>query len=117
MTKPESVTVGTVVERLGLGVAACAERGEAEVTGAIVGDLLSYVMANGRAGNLWITIQTHPNIVAVAALAQLSGIILAGGLEPGEDTVARAEEEGLPLLTAAETTYALAGRLYELGVR
>ena len=74
-------------------------------------------MAHGREGQVWITIQTHPNIVAVAALAGLAAIVLAHGVRPEEDTVVRAEEEGMPLLLSAESAYVLAGKLYELGVR
>ena len=47
----------------------------------------------------------------------LSAVLIAGGFEPEEETVARAEEEGIVLLTSAETAHVLAGKLYELGVR
>lgn len=117
MTSAARVTVEQVVERLGLTVQVAGDRPDAPVTGGIVGDLLSYVMANGKQGNLWITIQTHPNIVAVAALGGLAGIVIAGGFQPDEDTVARAEDEGMALLTCEESSFAVAGRLYELGVR
>ena len=117
MNESTLVSLAKVVESLGLSVAACGEDLEKAVTGAQVCDLLSHVMAHGKSGQVWITIQTHPNIVAVGALARLAGIILADGLEPGEDTIMRAEEEGLPLLTSSATAYTLAGQLYNLGVR
>ena len=111
------VTVAQAVEALGLGVAAGRERLEQAITGAQVSDLLSYVMARGKAGQLWITIQTHPNIIAVASLHELAAVLIAGGFEPEEETVARAEEENIVLLTSADSAHALAGKLYELGVR
>ena len=117
MTESRAVTVARAVEALGLSVRAGDGWLDRVITGAQVGDLLSYVMAQGKAGQLWITIQTHPNIVAVAALAGLSGVAIAAGFEPEEETVARAEEENIPLLTSGESAFALAGRLYELGVR
>jgi len=110
------VTVGRAVEALGL-TAAVSARSDGEISGAQVSDLLSYVMAEGRRGQVWITIQTHPNIVAVAGLAGMHAIIVAGGFEPEPETVARAEEEEIGLFTSPETAYTLAGRLYELGVR
>ncbi|NLO74845.1 MAG: serine kinase [candidate division WS1 bacterium] len=113
----ERITVAHAVQVLGLGVAAGEDVLETEVTGAQVSDLLSHVMAQGKAGQLWITIQTHPNIVAVAALHGLSAVLIAGGFAPEEETIARAEEEGIALLTSSEGAYALAGQLYELGVR
>jgi predicted transcriptional regulator len=111
------VTVSQAVTALGLGVAAGEDRLETAITGAQVSDLLSYVMAAGRDGQLWITVQTHPNIIAVGALHGLAAIVIAGGFDPDDETVARAEEEDLPLLTSPDTAYALAGKLYELGVR
>jgi len=112
-----SVTVGEMIERLGLHAAAGAEDVAGEVSGAQVCDLLSHVMAQGRAGQVWITIQTHANIIAVAALAKLAAVIVAGGFAPEEETVMRAEEEGVPLLLSGEKAYTLAGQLWEMGVR
>jgi hypothetical protein len=117
MASDAPLTVAQVVERLGLEVCAAEEGLAAEVTGAVVSDLLSYVMAHGRRGFVWVTIQTHANIVAVAALGGLAAIVLADGSEPGEDTAVRAEEEGILLLRAADASYAVAGKLWELGVR
>lgn len=117
MAEAGQVTVERAAEALGLRVSAGGEGLGAHVSGAIVSDLLSYVMAKGKAGDLWITIQTHPNLVAVAALAGLAGIVVAGGFEPSEETLARADDEKLPLLVSPEPIYTLAGKLYELGVR
>ncbi len=87
-----------------------------EVTGGYSGDLLSDVIANAGKGALWLTVQSHPNIVAVAVLRELSGIILTNGRQPDEVTKAKADEEGVPLLLSPLTSYQLAGKLYELGV-
>lgn len=87
------------------------------VCGAQVCDLLSHVMARGREGQVWITIQTHPNVVAVAALARLAAVILAHDMQPEEETIMRAEDEGIPLLLTAAGAYTVAGKLYELGIR
>lgn len=110
------ITVADVARELTAQVTG-GEALDAEVTGAQVCDLLSHVMARGREGQVWITIQTHPNIVAVAALARLSAIVLAHGMQPEEETVMRAEDEAIPLLLSEEAAYTLAGRLYQLGVR
>jgi predicted transcriptional regulator len=112
----QPVTVGRAVEALGLSARVSANLG-VEVEGAQVSDLLSYVMAEGKRGQAWITVQTHPNIVAVAALAGMCAIIVAGGFEPEPETIARAEEEGIGLLLSGETAYSVAGKLYALGVR
>ncbi len=87
-----------------------------EVTGGYCGDLLSDVMANSTQGSLWITIQSHNNIVAVAVLRELAGIILANGRLPDDNTKAKADKEGVPILSSTLSPYHLAGRLYGLGI-
>ena len=105
------------VQRLLQLKSATGEKGmDREVSGGYCGDLLSDVMANAMNGALWITIQSHQNIVAVAVLRELSAIILVNGRVPDEDTKAKAEEEGIPILLSPSSSYELAGRLYELGV-
>ncbi len=109
--------LGDVARVLEAEVLTCSESLDRPVKGAIVSDLLSYVMAAAREGHVWITIQTHANIVAVGALGRVAGIVVAAGFVPDEDAVEHARDEGIPLLTSRETSFALAGRLYELGVR
>ena len=90
---------------------------EREVTGGYVSDLLSVVMARAKAGQLWITLQGHQNIVAVAVLLELAGVIVAGGIEPDQETREKAEEEGINLFTTSLPVVEVAGRLYRLGAR
>lgn len=82
------------------------------VTGAYCSDLLSDVMANAKKGDLWITLQTHQNIVAVASLAELAGIVITRGAAPDPDTVAKAEKENIPILTSPLPSFEVAGKLY-----
>jgi predicted transcriptional regulator len=112
----ESVPLATVVAALDAKVIGGDELA-GEVAGAQVCDLLSHVMARGREGQVWVTIQTHPNIVAVAALARLAAVVLAHDMQPEEETVMRAEDEGMPLLLTSDSAYTVAGKLYELGIR
>jgi len=85
-----------------------------EVTGGYVGDLLSDVMANSKEGDIWITRQVHQNIVAVASLKDLAGIILIQGCEPAPDTAAKAEAEGIPILVTDLPAFEIVGRIYAL---
>jgi len=110
------VTVADIVKNFGLQTRAGRERLLEEVTGGYASDLLSDVIAHSRKGNIWITIQTHPNIVAVATMKELAGIILAGGREPDADTIQKAEEEEIPILISPLFTFELAGKLYQMGI-
>jgi serine kinase of HPr protein (carbohydrate metabolism regulator) len=103
-----------IVERLQLQVLAGPDQLEKEITGGYTSDLLSDVMANSKAGNLWITLQTHQNIIAVAKLKDLAGIIIINDRKPDEDTLQKAKEEALPLLCTGETAYRITGKLYNL---
>ena len=105
-----------VVTELGLSVISGAEHLDREVTGCYVSDLLSDVMGNAGEGQIWVTLQLHVNIVAVAALRDLAGIILVNSRMPLEETLSKAVEEGLPLLSSSLSTYEIAGRCYSLGL-
>jgi predicted transcriptional regulator len=110
------MTVSDIVKIFELKMRTGKDRLHEAVTGGYAGDLLSDVIAHSRKGNIWITIQTHPNIVAVATMKELSGIILTGGREPDGDTVQKAEEEGIPLMVSPLLTFELVGRLYQKGI-
>lgn len=86
------------------------------VSGGYVSDLLSHVMGQAKAGQIWITMQGHQNIVAVASLMGLAAVIVAGGIEPEEQTVTKAAEQEVILCKTALSTYEVAGRLYKLGI-
>ena len=85
-----------------------------EVRGGYVGDLLSDVMANSHKGDLLITRQIHQNIVAVASLNELAGIVLVQGAEPAAATLEKAAREKIPLLVADLPAFEVAGRIYQM---
>jgi serine kinase of HPr protein (carbohydrate metabolism regulator) len=103
-----------IIEQLKLRILTGQENLEAEVTGGYTSDLLSDVIANSKQGNLWITLQTHQNIIAVAKLKDLSGIIIVNNREPDEDTLQKAKEENVPLLGSEEMAFEVSGKLYGL---
>lgn len=86
------------------------------VQGACVCDLLSWVMARGEEGMAWITVHTNLNVLAVASLHDFSCVLFPEGIAPGEEIIAKAQEEDIPLLSYSGTAYALCCRLCEMGV-
>lgn len=106
-----------IARHLNLDVLAASDKLAVEVTGGCACDLLSYVMANAREGQLWLTIQGHPHIIAVASLVELAGIVVVAGATVEPTTIEKADAEGVPLFTTSLSTYAATGRLWELGVR
>lgn len=105
-----------VVSRFSLELVAGAKGLDREVQEAYCGDLLSDVMANAQKGALWMTIQGHQNIVAVAVLRELAGIVLVNGHNPDPETREKADQEHIPLLTTSLSAYHLSGRLYQSGI-
>lgn len=110
------MTPREIAENLNMQVLSPGAFMDNEVSSGICSDLLSWVMAHGKKDGMWITIQTHINIIAVASLLELSCIIISGGAQADPKTIDKAREEGITLLASGLTSYELAGRLYALGV-
>jgi len=108
------VKLNEVIERLGLAVCTHPEKGDVDVTGGYAGDLLSDVIANSQAGNVWVTIQVHPNIAAVAVLKDLAAVVLANGRQPQDDTMQKAQQQGVTLATSRLPAFELIGKLHDM---
>jgi hypothetical protein len=105
-----------ICRELSLEVRTAAGKLGRRVTGGYASDLLSCVMAGAQEDNLWVTLQGHPNIVAVASLLNLAGVVIAEGIAPDEATLSKAEEEGIPIMTTPLATFSVVGKLFELGI-
>lgn len=84
-----------------------------ECRGFYVSDLLSDVMGHAGEGQVWLTIQTHSNVVAVALLLNLAAVLFTAGAEPDAATIEKARTEGVVLLATPLPTFEAAGRLYQ----
>lgn len=80
-------------------------------------DLLSCVMAGAKQGCLWVTLQAHLNIVAVAALLDITAIIITEGAQPDTNTLKKANEQSITILWTEQPSFWVAGKLWELGIR
>ncbi|MFH1118631.1 MAG: DRTGG domain-containing protein [Bacteroidota bacterium] len=103
-----------IVDKLNLKVFSGKEGLNNEVTNGYISDLLSDVMGHAEAGNAWITLQTHKNVMAIASLKDLSAVILVKGLLPEEDMAAQSNEEGIPVLGTGEEAFTISGKLYSM---
>ena len=105
-----------IVEKLGMRVETTKEDLDREVKGGYASDLLSDVMANSKDGDIWITMQVHPNIIAVATLKDLAGIVIVQGRKPDKETIEKAQGENIPILVSDLQAFEIAGRLYQMGI-
>ena len=85
--------------------------------GGYTSDLLSCVMAGAKSNYIWITLQAHLNIVAVAALLEAAAIIITENAQPDPATIAKANEQGVILLSTSKSTYEIDGKLWEMGIQ
>jgi predicted transcriptional regulator len=108
--------VQELVELFNLKAVAGKQGLEREVKGGYCGDLLSDVMAKAPVGSIWLTVQGHLNIVAVAVLKEMAAIVITGGRAPDEETIQKADQEHLPVLQWPHSAFELAGRLFALGI-
>jgi hypothetical protein len=108
--------VNDIVQLAEFEVKAAADHLDTEVTGGYSGDLLSAVMANAKQGNVWVTWHVHPNIVAAALVVKLAAIILVSGRQPEEETVQKAQQEGMPILVSSLPAFEIIGRLHSMGI-
>ncbi len=110
------MTVGEMTKQAELEVKAAADHLDTEVTGGYSADLISTVMANAKEGNVWVTWHVHPNIVAAALIVKLAAIILVSGRQPEQETIQKAQQEGIPILGSSLPAFEIIGRLYGMGI-
>ena len=106
--------VKELVEKLDLQIFCGEENLDNEIKGGYASDLLSDVMGFAQEGHVWVTLQTHKNVIAIASLKELAAIVLVKGNKPEPDMLEQAKEEGIPVLGTAEQTFETVGRIYSL---
>lgn len=108
--------VNELLAKLQLNQVAGESGNENAIEGIYIGDLLSLVMSRAQEGNLWITIQAHENVVAVASLVDVSAVIVAEGIHVEAGTIAKANELDIPIFESKSTAFDLAKALIEAGI-
>ena len=108
------MTVQEIVSQLNLTVCSGQEGLQREVKGGYTSDLLSDVMGHAQEGDIWVTLQTHKNVMAIASLKEISAIILVKGHLPEEDTLEESNNENIPILSSPLQTFEITGQLYKL---
>jgi hypothetical protein len=106
----------SVIEKLKLEAISSIELVNRPVMGGYATDLLSCAMRGAKKDFLWVTLQSHVNVVAVASLLNLAGVIITEGNRPAPETIAQAEKEKVILLLTPDDTYSVAGQLNLLGI-
>jgi predicted transcriptional regulator len=99
-----------------LGFKALNKVNDNDVDGAFISDMVSDVMAGAQAGNVWVTVQTHKNIVAAANLVDIPAIVVVRGKKVPEDTLGMADRVGVTVFSTDLDSFRVAVILYEGGI-
>lgn len=107
-----------IIEELELTILT-APRDFASITpqGGYTSDLLSCVMAGAKSGNIWVTLQAHLNIVAVASMLEVAAVIITENAQPDSATIAKANEQGVIMLSTSKPSYEICGTLWQMNLR
>lgn len=103
-----------LIEKTGLKI--LTNMDDKDVDGVFISDMLSDVMANAQAGNLWLTVQTHSNIVSAANLIDVSAIVVTLGKEVSQKTIDLANRYHVVILSSNESSYNLTKKLIDAGL-
>jgi len=87
-----------------------------EISMACGADLMSDVLAFTHSGTLLLSGLTNPQVVRTAEMAGIVAIVFVRGKLPPTQTIALAQEKGIPLLASKYTMYETCGRLYQTGL-
>ena len=107
------MTVRELVSAMDLKII-CMPDGDREVTGGYAGDLLSWVMGRAQSGDVWVTIMSNINIVAVATLADPACIVLSEGVSVDQNVIDKACSVGVNILSSKEDTFSVSAKISKL---
>ena len=111
------MTINELIELIPMETLSGEQNLNREISGGFSSDMMSNVIAKGTEGEIWITFQTHLNVVAIALMKKMAGVILIQNRTLIPKALERAKAENLPVLITPLSSYELAGRLYKLGIK
>lgn len=106
------ITIEAVCQKLGYKLLTPAT-GES-IQGGYTSDLLSDVIANCPESGVWVTVQRHLNVIAVAQLKGVTAIVFPNGVKPDAPLLERATEEGIALVSSPDNPFVTTGKIYAL---
>jgi serine kinase of HPr protein (carbohydrate metabolism regulator) len=105
-----------IIEEIGLKVITGSDSLDREIEQGYASDLMSDVIANAASGDIWVTMQVHMNVIAIASMKEIGAVVLTHGRQPLPETLKKAEEEDVVILGSELSAFEVVGRLYRLGI-
>ena len=91
-------------------------RPERDVSRVFCCDLLSIAMSRAPSDSVWVTVMGNKNTVAVASLTDVACIVLAEGVSMDKDSLEKASEEGIAVLSTEFPVFDMALNIYKAGM-
>ncbi|MBT3274936.1 MAG: serine kinase [Spirochaetales bacterium] len=105
-----------IVEQLELTILTEDQALNKTISRGYASDLMSDVIAHAMPGDIWVTMQVHMNVVAIASMKEIGAVVLSHDRKPLPETLKKAESEGITVLGSSLPAFELVGRLYKLGI-
>lgn len=99
------MTVKELCEKCSFSPVFLGKNQDREVSAVYACDLLSWVIGRAEENAALVTVMTNVNVVAVAAMADLSCIILTEGVKLDSNALEKAMQNEIPVLSSDKTTY------------
>lgn len=90
------------------------ENCEFEFSGVYTGDFLSRAMSKVEFQNLWVTVMTNTNVIAVASLTEASAVILAEGVNLPPEAKEAAQTNCINVVSSTLSAYEICVMLNKL---
>lgn len=110
------MTVRELLKEIPMEIICGEENLDRIVTRGFSSDMMSNVIAKGGEGDIWLTFQTHLNVVAIGLMKKMSAVVLVQNRKLIPRALEKAESEGLVILETPLSAFELGGRLYKLGI-
>ena len=108
-----NMKLSEIVRELNLKVENIANQ-DATISSAYASDLLSDVMGNAKSGQVWITMQTHKNVAAIASLKDIPAVVIINNGKPEKDMIIHAKNENVAVLITDLPCYEFCAALHKL---
>jgi len=90
---------------------------EKEINYYYATDMMSDVLKSCKTGSLLITGLVNQQVIQVAEIMDLSGIIFVSGKKPTDEMIKSVDKKNLPLLTTDLPMFEACGILYSKGLK
>lgn len=90
---------------------------EREIPCAFACDLISDILMGTKEATLLLTGLTNPQVIRLADMIDLLGIVFVRGKKPTDELIQMAIERELPLLCTKSTMYQSSGIMFNSGLR